>query len=179
MCSLQLLHHSDVPRPVWGIFSLWEPAGGRERESRCVNIPKRCVNRGLGWHDLPPGQDARLAPHTAVRGVHCWLWEHSCSMRVSHVKLKPTRLKCNLPGKTELEYHRVRQYQIVRVYLESTVPYCSTSHRMPPEKETASKCYCLTWSHLCKASLKSNFWMPFIRLNGNCSHNFHSWTSLR
>lgn len=33
MCSLQLLHHSDVQRLVWGIFSLWEAAGGREREA--------------------------------------------------------------------------------------------------------------------------------------------------
>lgn len=31
MCSPQLLRHSDVQRPMRGLFSLWQPAGGRAR----------------------------------------------------------------------------------------------------------------------------------------------------
>lgn len=157
MCSLQLLHHSDVPRPMWGIFSLWEPAGGRARGSRCVNIPEPCVNRGLGWHDLPAGQDTSLAQYTAVQGVHCWLcvrmWESSHTVyETSHIHSKSLQhegfLKCNLPVNRKHECHWMRQNNKTKVWFwdQSSLVwytvwpfwvYCTLNYSTPLKKEIA------------------------------------------
>lgn len=84
MCSLQLLHHSDVQRLVWGIFSLWEAAGGRQRErlQMCEHpkamrqpwAPMTWPTRGAGlWFGT-----VRWCPRSAALGLCACAREQSC-----------------------------------------------------------------------------------------------------
>lgn len=153
MCSLQLLHHSDVPRPVWGIFSLWEPAGGRARGSRCVNILKRCVNRGtndmtyprartLVWHSILLSRECSTGFVCVCERAVIYERGHiySRSPDVSNAKyLYTKRLNVTewdqISDECSLETN-IHSCEILFDCFESTVPW-TTAHRMPLKKEIA------------------------------------------
>lgn len=164
ICSPQLLRHS-VQRPVRGPFSLWEPAGGRAKGSRCVNVLELCVSRSLRWHDLPLGQDTGLVQYIAVERLHWWVFgcnvhaEQSHMRRVTHRShnstedfSNATRLAkpCAWISQDKAEYHinLVPRQKVhhCKILSDEWVPiwlfwvYCTlwtTAHRMPLEKEIA------------------------------------------
>lgn len=63
-------------------YSACGKQGAGQKGSRCVSAPKRWLNCGLAWHDLPLGQDNSLVQCTSALvalhvGIHMWDKSHA------------------------------------------------------------------------------------------------------